>query len=177
MVDGPSSVIESIAAGRKAASSIDKYLGGDGDISEKLIEYEAPDPRIGFIEGFADKPRASMACLPSHEAIKGFAEFACGLPEAVAIEEARRCLQCDLRFTIKPAIMPPEKRLEFNEKNVAAIPDGTEGVYILVNEANEIIAIKGDWDIKKLLLEKLEGNTKVKYFEWEKDAMYSKERK
>ena len=35
-VTGPSSVIEAIAAGRKAAISIDKYLGGKGIIDEKL---------------------------------------------------------------------------------------------------------------------------------------------
>jgi|GEM_PF-6028226 len=33
LVTGPKSVIEAIAAGRKAASVIDRYLGGDSNIS------------------------------------------------------------------------------------------------------------------------------------------------
>ncbi len=37
---GPASVIKAIAAGRKAAASIDKYLGGNGDINEVLAEPE-----------------------------------------------------------------------------------------------------------------------------------------
>jgi NADPH-dependent glutamate synthase beta subunit-like oxidoreductase len=39
-VTGPASVIEAIAMGRKAATSIDKYLGGEGVIDEELVEPE-----------------------------------------------------------------------------------------------------------------------------------------
>ena len=36
VVSGPNSIISAIAHGRKAASSIDQYLGGDGIIDEVL---------------------------------------------------------------------------------------------------------------------------------------------
>ena len=41
-VTGTKSVIEAIAAGRRAAEQMDLYLGGDGDISEMLLEKETP---------------------------------------------------------------------------------------------------------------------------------------
>ena len=42
MVSGPSSVIESIAAGRQGAISIDKYLGGRGVMEEQIAPQEDP---------------------------------------------------------------------------------------------------------------------------------------
>ncbi|MFC1998882.1 FAD-dependent oxidoreductase [Chloroflexota bacterium] len=109
VANGPSSVIESIAAGRKAAESIDEYLGGDGDISEVLVEYEEPEPRIGYIENFADLPRAQMPCLDAKECATDFAELAQGFDGAAAMAETQRCLQCDLRLMISDPILPPEK--------------------------------------------------------------------
>lgn len=38
VVSGPASVIDSIALGRKAASSIDEFLGGEGNIEATLLE-------------------------------------------------------------------------------------------------------------------------------------------
>lgn len=44
---GTKSVIMAIESGRQAASQIDKYLGGDGDISEVLAPVQKADPYIG----------------------------------------------------------------------------------------------------------------------------------
>ena len=71
VVSGPTSVVEAIAVGRKAAISIDRYLGGEGIIDEVLVELEEPQAWLGREEGFADKPRASMPCLPMEERLKG----------------------------------------------------------------------------------------------------------
>jgi len=108
VVNGPSSVIESIAAGRQGASAIDLYLGGDGDISETLIDYEDPDPRIGYVEWFASLPRAEMRNLSGSDCFNGFIECECGYTEEDARAEAVRCLQCDLRLKISPPYLPPE---------------------------------------------------------------------
>ncbi len=53
----PGAIIHAIAAGRKAASSIDEALGGTGDIEEVLFERDPPDQHIGRDEGFASWPR------------------------------------------------------------------------------------------------------------------------
>jgi len=96
VVTGPASVIEAIAAGRQAAISIDKYLGGRGDIDEVLAppEEEVTPFNIDEVEG--EKYRPPMNMLPPDERIKSFAQVELGFDEEKAIEEAKRCLRCDL---------------------------------------------------------------------------------
>jgi len=95
VVSGPASVIEAIAAGRQAAISIDKYFGGGGDIDEVLAPPEEVAPYdIEEIEG--EKYRPPMNMLPLDERLKGFAQVELGFDEGKAIEEAKRCLRCDL---------------------------------------------------------------------------------
>ena len=106
VVSGPASVIEAIAAGRKAARSIDKFLSGDGDISECGmrnaecgIKGPAAQPYTGKREeGFADLKRVVMPTLPLSERHDGFHEVELGFSDDQAIEEAKRCLQCDLEL-------------------------------------------------------------------------------
>jgi NADPH-dependent glutamate synthase beta subunit-like oxidoreductase len=83
-VYGTKSVIEAIAAGREASENIDKYLGGDGNIEENYYKREIENPCIGVIEDFSDLERVSHLCS-----------------KADAKDEAKRCLQCDLRLDIK----------------------------------------------------------------------------
>lgn len=95
VVTGPASVIEAIAGGRQAAISIDRYLGGNGDIDEQLAPPEEVTPfDIEEIEGEKYRPPVNMSSLD--ERLKGFAQVELGFDEAKAIEEATRCLRCDL---------------------------------------------------------------------------------
>ena len=92
----PGSIIDAIAAGRKAASSIDKLLGGDGDIEETLLERPAPQPYTGKRdEGFADLKRETMPTLALSKRHDGFGEVELGFTDDQAKEEAKRCFQCD----------------------------------------------------------------------------------
>ena len=107
-VTGPDSVIRAIAAGRKAASSIDRYLGGDGIIEEELTQ----ERQIGMCTGmtdedFAGKPRVEMPCLPPKQVTGNFTEVELGLPEAGAVAEGKRCFQCGIRLQISRAPLPP----------------------------------------------------------------------
>lgn len=106
-VTGPASVIEAIAAGRKVASSIDRYLGGDGVIDETLIEKEAESGWLGRDENFSDKRRAKMPCLAIEQRRGNFAEVELGFTDEIAIEEAGRCLRCELRLQITPVPLAP----------------------------------------------------------------------
>ncbi|MDO4403999.1 MAG: FAD-dependent oxidoreductase [Atopobiaceae bacterium] len=100
VVTGTLSVIAAIAQGRDAASAIDRYLGGDGDISEQLLDVEAPAQELGP----APAEFYTKAVLPqfvSGDERKGsFEPFECPFTEDEATCEASRCLQCDLRLTI-----------------------------------------------------------------------------
>ncbi|MFA5309838.1 MAG: FAD-dependent oxidoreductase [Dehalococcoidales bacterium] len=112
-VTGPASVIEAIAAGRKAASSIDKFMGGSGNIEEKLTK----ERKIGVCAGmtaadFPVQPRVTMPCLPPEEVVGNFTEVETGLLNDSAIAEGRRCFQCGFRSQITPAPRPPIARLK-----------------------------------------------------------------
>jgi len=62
-VSGPASVIEAIAAARKATSAIDKYLGGSGDITEELVKNRSFNLNVGKCADFTPKTRMRMAEL------------------------------------------------------------------------------------------------------------------
>lgn len=92
-VSGPASVIEAIAAGRQAAISIDKYLGGSGDITETLAP---PEGELPPLEEAGEQWRPSMPTVPVEQRLSNFVQVELGYSDEMAIEEAKRCLRCDL---------------------------------------------------------------------------------
>lgn len=108
-VSGAATVIEAIASGRKAASSIDQHLGGNGIIDEELIPPEECDLFLGRCEGFSDSLREMPKHIPMAERLSTFKEVELSYLEEVAIREAKRCLRCDLRLEISPVTLPPLK--------------------------------------------------------------------
>lgn len=98
---GTASVIEAIAAGRKAAVSIDKYLGGSGIIAEELAPLTEPRAWLGRNEGFVEAQRCENRCLSVEQRLQGFGEVNLGYVQESALKESERCLQCDLRLRIK----------------------------------------------------------------------------
>jgi len=95
VVTGPASIIGAIAQGRKAASSIDKFLEGDGDIAEVLAEPEAEV----FLEPFVleAKPRNDLGLLQPWERTSGFQQVERGLNQGQVEAECHRCIECDAR--------------------------------------------------------------------------------
>jgi NADH-quinone oxidoreductase subunit F len=93
-VTGPATVIEAIAAGRQAAVSIDKYLGGSGIIDETLAPPDELETLPEVEEG--ERARVPLTTLALGERLCGFAQVELGLTTEAAIVEARRCLRCDL---------------------------------------------------------------------------------
>lgn len=95
---GPASVIEAIAAGRKAAAAIDRYLGGQGLVPESPPS-QASVPAFclptTLVEGGVSIPRTPAAGRRS-----GFAEVELELGDREAAKEAMRCLWCDLEAAI-----------------------------------------------------------------------------
>jgi NADPH-dependent glutamate synthase beta subunit-like oxidoreductase/NAD-dependent dihydropyrimidine dehydrogenase PreA subunit len=92
---GPATVIECIAQGRTAASSIDKYLGGNGDITEVLTGPEIPPGRTGGpLEAF----RPEGQTIPHEKRLHTFEGVEIGWDREDALEECSRCLRCDLTY-------------------------------------------------------------------------------
>ncbi len=105
-VTGAATVIEAIAAGKRAALSINEYLGGEKRADFKveseidfLEEYEAQEKRNLSRNYFALKDiecqeRVKMPKRLVKERIRNFSEEELGYDEAMAVEEANRCLSC-----------------------------------------------------------------------------------
>jgi len=98
-VTGPGMVIDAIAAGRRAAIAIDKYLKGDTsrvEIYDLKTEVAAEPVSQEVEESWEVQPRLSAALLPAQERKASFAEVELAFPEERARQEAKRCLRCDL---------------------------------------------------------------------------------
>ncbi len=173
VTEGPISVVEAIEIGRKAASSIDRYLGGIGEIDQKIAEYKTPNTWLGRDEGFYEKQRVSMPTIPLSDRSKSFDEVELGYSEEMAVEEANRCLNCDLRLLISPVEFPPEKWLELSIENIQDIPE-CEGAVQLLDENKQIILIKGTPNLRQILKEQLKSVVNARYFGIEEDPMYTK---
>lgn len=93
VVSGPASVIEAIAAGRQVAISIDKYLGGKGEIEETLAP---PEGELAPLEEAKEQWRLPMPTVPVEQRLSNFAQVELNYDDKMAIEEAKRCLRCDL---------------------------------------------------------------------------------
>ena len=169
----PGAVIHAIAAGRQAAAAIDKALGGDGEIEEVLFPRGAPDPTLGRHENFACWPRERV---PEREATLrklSFEEITLGFTDEQAMQEARRCLQCDLRLHMRCNPAPPVKVLPFDAEHIGQIPE-TEGVFQLRDGEHQVLSIKGTVNLRQELLAALDADSKAAWFEFEENKIYSK---
>ena len=91
-VSGPASAIEAIAAGSRAAESIDRYLKGE-DLSAGRQIPERIKAQKDVI-GIRRKPQAKMPHLSVAQRAGSFKEVEMGLSTEQAVEEASRCLAC-----------------------------------------------------------------------------------
>jgi NADH-quinone oxidoreductase subunit F len=101
VVTGPNTVVDAIAAGKRAAYMIDRYARGE------TLEYpfEARLPRFYLepVEVSPEEAAQSVRAEPRVAALarrkKTFCEIEKTLSKKNARLEARRCLRCDLEFT------------------------------------------------------------------------------
>jgi len=97
VVTGPASVIEAIAAGKKAAVSIDCYLTGK---PYPEMEPQGPiasmkdDQMKWHLREIEKDPRAAMPVLDVRARKTCFKEVQQGLPSEETLREARRCTTC-----------------------------------------------------------------------------------
>lgn len=97
---GTKSVVMAIQSGREAASEMDRYLGGSGDISEILAPVQDADPYIGQCPGFGYLERKHTQVDVPEKRADHFDLYDHGICDADICAEASRCLQCDLRLKI-----------------------------------------------------------------------------
>ncbi len=123
-VTGAATVIQALAAGRKAARSIEKYIKGEpldeGREGEEVFESKL----IVDTWGIGQEPRSSMPVLPVARRKDNFKEVETGLTKEKAVAEAKRCLSCDCRICIDLLACPA---LIMDEGKVAVDTAGCPG--------------------------------------------------
>lgn len=95
---GPASVIQAVAAGKRAAESIESYLSGSDMLSGRFESTLKPVPGelLPSVKDVTKKPRARAALLSAHTRTGGFDEVEAAFSVDDAVAEAERCLNCAL---------------------------------------------------------------------------------
>ena len=101
-VVGAGSAVEAIAAGHKAARSIQRYLRGDlavapEPVREPVVQLSDAEVRQKVLASPAGKrPRVTLRRLDPAERRQSFREMTLTLDEESAVREAERCLSCGI---------------------------------------------------------------------------------
>lgn len=98
-VTGAATAIEAIAAGRRAALSIDIFIKTGKIPSPELPQFNISkgsieDIPVEYFTGYKKIPRTGMQNLSPSIRIRGFDEVEKGFSEKEALREASRCLEC-----------------------------------------------------------------------------------
>lgn len=93
-VFGTANVVQAMRDARKAASAIDKYLGGEG-LAEPAIDMGEFINKPANRDELIAMERVEASTLPAEERIKSFDEVEMCLMAEKALREATRCWRCD----------------------------------------------------------------------------------
>ncbi|HEX9913350.1 MAG TPA: FAD-dependent oxidoreductase [Candidatus Bathyarchaeia archaeon] len=91
---GTSNVISALRDGRRAASSIDRYLGGEG-LDEPEPDMSEFVSRQANLDEIRARDQATIPEMEADERVQSFAEFELLLDRCSAACEAGRCWRCD----------------------------------------------------------------------------------
>jgi NADH-quinone oxidoreductase subunit F len=98
VVMGPDTVVGAIAAGHNAAQEIDDAIRRRNGEAPYVPEEEEIEIPMVAEEETKETPRVCIPELACLERIKGFREVELGLSKQEALEEASRCLRCDIEI-------------------------------------------------------------------------------
>ncbi|MCA1988295.1 MAG: FAD-dependent oxidoreductase, partial [Desulfarculus sp.] len=97
-VTGPRTVVEAVAAGKRAAQALDAWLRGQDPVA--AVELPRPRQRVDpLLLPAAEKASLGRARIPQRQAQarrRDFDQVELPLPPDGALREAQRCLRCDL---------------------------------------------------------------------------------
>jgi len=101
VVTGPNTVVEAIAAGKKAALMIGRYLRGEElkQPGAALLPDVYVEPLAIDEEELEEAQRVEPPTIPVSARRHNFDEIELSFSVEEATKEARRCLRCDLEFT------------------------------------------------------------------------------
>jgi Fe-S oxidoreductase len=100
VVTGPGVVIDALAAGRRAAMAIDRYLRGEArSVAGETVGSHESRLKVDM-EGIALKDRMAMPLRPLEQR-QGFDEIELGFSEEQSVQEAERCIRCECNLCVK----------------------------------------------------------------------------
>jgi len=100
---GPSSVVEAVASGQKAAAAIDRYLRGEKPLPG-APPAELPETMVDRLWGnIIRRERQKGDVIGLEERVVSFKEVELGYSMEKAMAEARRCLGCGVFGIVDPA--------------------------------------------------------------------------
>jgi NADPH-dependent glutamate synthase beta subunit-like oxidoreductase len=141
VVTGPNTVTEAMAHGKIAAQMIDKYIRGEK--LERKYEVTRPAVRVEAFELTDEEVKAlkkpEMPAMPVAERCESFKEVELGYTEAGAMNEAKRCLRCDLEREEEAAV---EKKEEAEKEVTEEEKVEEEKVEEATEEKKEVIEEK-----------------------------------
>lgn len=110
-ITGPAYVIDALAAGRKAAISIDRYIRSENVQTGREGEGPQKSHFKVDIEGLSKRPRQNQSILSDEERRGNFKEVEQGFSMNVSKKEAERCLGCECWECIKLLACPAMMRV------------------------------------------------------------------
>ncbi|MGB6034351.1 MAG: FAD-dependent oxidoreductase, partial [Bacteroidota bacterium] len=114
VVTGPNTVVDAIASGQKAAMMIDLYLRNQ--LLEQTYEVRRPsvyvEPAKSNGQGIYQSSRVDLPRLDVDARRQSFREVERTLSLEDALQEARRCLRCDLEFVNREEKPEPLQAME-----------------------------------------------------------------
>jgi len=128
-VTGPNNVVEAMAAGLRAAESIDRYIRRRDLRKGRSLEKPKPvDFEVGE-KDISHHKRARMPALPPYKRRLGsFEEVTLGLPADAADRETGRCLNCALCSECLECERVCELGAVFHKDNAEQIEIGAEAI-------------------------------------------------
>ncbi|MBP9713547.1 MAG: FAD-dependent oxidoreductase [Sterolibacterium sp.] len=171
---GSATLIDAVAQGRQAAAGIDRFLGGDGDIEETLLNEEErrwqTDPHIGREADFNRR----RAIYPARQHATDWRELESCYTHAQATAEGLRCLKCNLMHAMDEALLPPESWRTLDAVAVHVVA-AEAGVYFIHDASKQVLAIKGVPDLRAALIDVLDqvGAEAAYFFTVEPSHYYS----
>ncbi|MBN2382354.1 FAD-dependent oxidoreductase [bacterium] len=118
IVTGPNSVVNAIAAGKKGAVMIDRFIHGQPlrQPAQVVLPDTYVEPRQLTTTELSEVSRAEPIKIPLAQRKVSFAEVEQAFSKETATAESMRCLRCDLEFVQKPDLEHVEEKVHAGGK-------------------------------------------------------------
>jgi NADPH-dependent glutamate synthase beta subunit-like oxidoreductase/NAD-dependent dihydropyrimidine dehydrogenase PreA subunit len=141
-VTGSNNVVKAMAAGLRAADSIDKYLRGHNLEKGRTLEVPKPvDVKVEERKASADK-RAKMPALTLAKRRANYEETNLGLTEEMAVREAGRCLNCAICCECLECELACELKAVNHQDTSRTFEIGTDGIINFISSTRNLPAWK-----------------------------------